>query len=107
MSRREVLSNQQLRRRLNDSTGAAAILAAAPRPRPDSAPALLILCAALSGVSALTLELLWGRELALAFGSFQYAVATVLAAFMLGLGLGSFLGAGSPIAWPRPPRWRP
>jgi spermidine synthase len=53
---------------------------------------LLILCAALSGVSALTLELLWGRELALAFGSSQYAVATVLAAFMLGLGLGSFLG---------------
>jgi signal transduction histidine kinase len=63
-----------------------------PRPRPDSAPALLVGCAALSGVSALTLELLWGRELALAFGSSQYAVATVLAAFMLGLGLGSFLG---------------
>jgi len=63
-----------------------------PRPRPDSAPALLILCAVLSGVSALTLELLWGRELALAFGSSQYAVATVLAAFMLGLGLGSWIG---------------
>ena len=43
-------------------------------------------------MAALTLELLWGRELALAFGSSQYAVATVLAAFMLGLGLGSFLG---------------
>jgi predicted membrane-bound spermidine synthase len=43
-------------------------------------------------VSALALELLWGRELALAFGSSQYAVATVLAAFMLGLGVGSFLG---------------
>jgi len=63
-----------------------------PRPRPGSTLPLLILCAALSGVSALTLELLWGRELALAFGSSQYAVATVLAAFMLGLGLGSFLG---------------
>ena len=43
-------------------------------------------------MSALALELLWGRELALAFGSSQYAVATVLTAFMLGLGLGSFLG---------------
>jgi predicted membrane-bound spermidine synthase len=62
------------------------------RPRPNSAQSLLILCAALSGASALTFELLWGRELALAFGSSQYAVATVLAAFMLGLGLGSFLG---------------
>ncbi len=62
------------------------------RPRRDPALALLILCAALSGVAALTLELLWGRELALAFGSSQYAVAAVLAAFMLGLGIGSFLG---------------
>jgi spermidine synthase len=63
-----------------------------PPPRPGSALPLLVGCAALSGASALTLELLWGRELALAFGSSQYAVATVLAAFMLGLGLGSFLG---------------
>ncbi|HQP45100.1 MAG TPA: hypothetical protein PLV66_15650, partial [Thermoanaerobaculales bacterium] len=62
------------------------------RRRPDSALPLLVSCAVLSGMSALALELLWGRELALAFGSSQYAVATVLTAFMLGLGLGSFLG---------------
>ncbi len=45
-----------------------------------------------SGTAALALELLWGRELALTFGSSQYAVAAVLAAFMIGLGLGSGLG---------------
>jgi len=48
-----------------------------------------------------------GRELALAFGSFQYAVATVLAAFMLGLGLGSFLGGRLADRLAAPPRWRP
>ena len=50
---------------------------------------LLILSAFASGFAALALELLWGRELALTFGSSQYAVAAVLTAFMVGLGTGA------------------
>ncbi|HSL16757.1 MAG TPA: fused MFS/spermidine synthase, partial [Methylomirabilota bacterium] len=45
-----------------------------------------------SGLAALVLELQWGRQLALTFGGSQLAVAAVLAAFMLGLGVGSFVG---------------
>jgi len=45
-----------------------------------------------SGIAALVLELQWGRQLALTFGGSHNAVAAVLTAFMLGLGLGSWLG---------------
>ncbi len=38
------------------------------------------------------LELQWGRQLALTFGGSTNAVAAVLTAFMLGLGVGSWLG---------------
>ena len=38
------------------------------------------------------LELQWGRQLALTFGGSHPAVASVLTAFMLGLGIGSFFG---------------
>jgi spermidine synthase len=53
---------------------------------------LLAAAALASGVAALTLELQWSRQLALVFGASHYAAATVLAAFMGGLGLGSWLG---------------
>jgi len=52
----------------------------------------LLILAMASGISALAYELLWERELALVFGASQYAVATVLAAFMAGLGLGAHAG---------------
>jgi len=60
-------------------------------PRSTS-PALLTLSAFASGVAALVLELQWGRQLALTFGGSHNAVAAVLTAFMLGLGLGSLVG---------------
>ena len=88
MSPSKRLSIQTFRPVLNSSETAVAILAAVS----NRALAPLILCALLSGASALALELLWGRELALTFGGSQYAVATVLAAFMLGLGVGSRVG---------------
>jgi len=56
------------------------------------APTLLTLSAFASGVAALVLELQWGRQLALTFGGSHNAVAAVLTAFMLGLGLGGWLG---------------
>ncbi len=57
-------------------------------------PAQMLLLAMASGASALAFELLWEREMTLVFGASHYAVTTVLAAFMAGMGLGA-LGGGS------------
>ncbi|MEE8170956.1 MAG: fused MFS/spermidine synthase, partial [Phycisphaerae bacterium] len=48
----------------------------------------LFLC---SGGTALVYELVWTRSLVLVFGGTSYAVTTVLASFMGGLGLGGYL----------------
>jgi len=45
----------------------------------------------LSGTSSLIYQILWMRELGLIFGNTTYATGTVLAAFMGGLGLGSYI----------------
>jgi spermidine synthase len=47
----------------------------------------------LSGVSGLVYQVIWARQLVLVFGATGPAITTVLAAFMLGLALGSH-GAG-------------
>ena len=60
-------------------------------PRRALPPSLSVLACA-SGAAALSLELLWARRLALVLGSSHLAVTITLAAFMLGLGLGSSLG---------------
>ncbi len=44
-----------------------------------------------SGASALVYEVVWGRMLTLVFGGTSFAISTVLAAFMGGLALGSYL----------------
>lgn len=44
-----------------------------------------------SGATGLVYETVWGRELHLVFGTSQFAIATVLAAFMTGLSLGGWL----------------
>src|SRR5436309_6072554 len=46
----------------------------------------------LSGASGLVYQIAWVRLLALTFGVTIYAVSTVVAAFMGGLALGSFVG---------------
>src|SRR5207237_7834965 len=46
----------------------------------------------LSGASGLVYQIAWVRLLALTFGVTIYAISTVVAAFMGGLALGSFLG---------------
>src|SRR5580765_3430594 len=53
--------------------------------------AVLLACFFLSGSSGLILEMLWTRKLGLVFGSTTLAISTVLATFMGGLGLGSYL----------------
>src|SRR5215468_5071475 len=54
---------------------------------------VLLVCFFLSGATGLVYEVLWLRMLGLIFGHTVYAVTTVLAAFMAGLALGSFLFA--------------
>ncbi|MDP2314054.1 MAG: fused MFS/spermidine synthase [Pseudomonadota bacterium] len=46
----------------------------------------------LSGATSLVYESVWGRELHLVFGTSQFAIATVLAAFMTGLATGGYIG---------------
>jgi spermidine synthase len=53
--------------------------------------AILFVCFFLSGTAALVYEVVWMRMLTQIFGSTAYAVATVLAAFMAGLALGSYV----------------
>jgi spermidine synthase len=52
---------------------------------------LLCACFFLSGATGLVYEVVWLRLLGLVFGHTVYAITTVLAAFMAGLGLGSYL----------------
>lgn len=56
-----------------------------------AALATLFICFFLSGTAALIYEVVWMRMLTQIFGSSAYAVATVLAAFMAGLALGSYV----------------
>ncbi len=46
----------------------------------------------LSGISGLVYQVVWARKLQIAFGVNLFAVATVLAAYFLGMALGSWLG---------------
>ncbi|MBC7172193.1 MAG: spermidine synthase, partial [Polyangiaceae bacterium] len=80
-------------------------------PDPSSARALgisktLLVYAALflGGAAALAYETAWGRMLHRVFGVGDQAVATVLAAFFLGLGLGSALGGKISARFARPAR---
>jgi spermidine synthase len=51
----------------------------------------VLLCFYFSGATGLIYEVLWTRLLGLVFGHTVFAITTVLAAFMGGLGLGSYL----------------
>ena len=53
--------------------------------------AVLAACLFVSGASALVYEVLWLRMLSLVLGHTVYATTTVLAAYMGGLGLGSYV----------------
>lgn len=50
----------------------------------------LLLASGISGMAALTYEVVWTRLMVLIFGSTVYAVSTILTAFMAGLALGSY-----------------
>jgi spermidine synthase len=62
----------------------------APLVRRIRVPALLQWLILVSGAAALVYQSVWIRQLSLILGSTNYAVGTVLAAFMAGLGTGAF-----------------
>ena len=53
---------------------------------------MILIAFILSGMAALMYEVIWTRPLSMVFGSTTYALSTILAAFMAGLGLGGYLG---------------
>jgi spermidine synthase len=55
-----------------------------------------------SGAAGLIYQIAWVRLLGLAFGVTLYAISTVLAAFMGGLAIGSFVGGRRADTWRRP-----
>jgi spermidine synthase len=62
-----------------------------PTAARDSARPIFV-AAALSGMTALSAEILWTRNLSLLFGATVYAFSVILAVFLLGLGVGSAAG---------------
>src|SRR5207244_7766588 len=63
------------------------------RARPPFVNATIYLAIALSGFCALTGEVVWTRLLGLLFGGTGYTFSMIVAVFLIGLGLGSSLGA--------------
>src|SRR3990170_3551918 len=54
---------------------------------------LLGICFFFSGATTLALEVAWSKELSYILGNTLYSIATVVAAFMAGLGIGSALAS--------------
>lgn len=52
---------------------------------------LLLILFGISGMTALIYEIIWIRPLSLVFGTTLYAVSTIVASFILGLAIGSWL----------------
>ena len=77
-------------------------------PRSNSvprSPRLASAAAAISGFSALVYEVVWTRLLALVIGPTTYAFATMAAAFISGLAIGSAIGARLASRTDRPGPW--
>jgi len=73
----------------------AEVAAAAPVPDVQMAEGarLVYVAIALSGLTALGSEVVWTRVLSLLFGATVYTFSLILAVFLVGLGIGSSLGA--------------
>ncbi len=69
-----------------------------PAQPADAGPAgrrLAMAALLLSGFTALGAEIVWTRQLSLLLGATTYAFSLILAVFLIGLGIGSWLGARS------------
>ncbi len=69
-------------------------------PPPESR--LIYVAIALSGLTALGSEVVWTRVLSLLFGATTYTFSLILAVFLVGLGIGSTIGADLARRLPRP-----
>jgi spermidine synthase len=72
-----------------------AVATSPPRPANRATPSLRGVVLALfvaSGAAGLMYQVVWSRELVLVFGNTTQAVATIVTAFMAGLGFGSLVG---------------
>jgi spermidine synthase len=65
----------------------------AERVEPARGATVVYIAIALSGMTALAAEVLWTRLLSLLFGATTYTFSLILAVFLIGLGIGSSLGA--------------
>ncbi len=61
---------------------------------------LVYVAIALSGLTALGAEVVWTRMLSLLFGATTYTFSLILAVFLMGLGIGSSIGAAVARAFP-------
>ena len=73
--------------------------------RRERATSLLLPLFFVSGATGLVYQTVWARQLHVLFGTSTFAVATVLAAFMLGLSAGGFWMAGKSDTIGYPLRW--
>jgi len=64
-----------------------------PTPISAEGARLVYIAIALSGLTALGSEVVWTRVLSLLFGATTYTFSLILAVFLVGLGIGSSLGA--------------
>jgi spermidine synthase len=80
----------------------AAAEAAAEPVGPSRGATAVYVTIALSGMTALAAEVLWTRILSLLFGATTYTFSLILAVFLVGLGLGSSLGAAMARSLARP-----
>jgi spermidine synthase len=69
----------------------AAVEAVAVNPGPHAR--VVYVAIALSGLTALSAEIVWTRILSLLFGATTYTFSLILAVFLVGLGIGSTVGA--------------
>jgi spermidine synthase len=67
--------------------------AVAPIVEQSSEARLIYIAIALSGLTALGAEVVWTRILSLLFGATTYTFSLILAVFLVGLGIGSTVGA--------------
>ena len=76
--------------------------AAAPLISPEARPVLIAI--AISGATALGAEVLWTRLLSLLLGATTYTFSLIIAAILVGLGIGSSIGAFIGRSTPSPRR---
>jgi spermidine synthase len=78
-------------RRTESSVGVSASTAVSPAAVPGAR--LVYVAIGLSGLTALGAQVVWTRMLSLIFGATTYTFSLILAVFLVGLGIGSSLGA--------------